>query len=148
MTAPAARDSLTAMKRLLAILLITASALLGAGAVDGVGAADAKPSTIVPGKYRATQAVGGFTIPLPASNARIVGRLLYIDYYGTGAPNTYTYALKPTKRGMIASFFGRSQAGQWVGHIDFVKTSYGYRGVSYAYGPLAGGEVILHRVRR
>jgi len=138
------------MKRLLAVLLITASALLGTGAADGLGAgtADAAPSTIVPGKYRATQALGGVTIPLPASNARIVGRMLYLDYYGTGAPNTYTYALKPTKRGMTASLFGRSQAGQWVGHIDFVKTPYGYRGTSYAYGPIAGGEVILRKVRR
>jgi len=144
MTTGAARDSLTAMKRLLVLLLVTASALLG-GVVNGLGSAEAAPSTIVPGKYRA-QTISYGVIPLPESNVRIVGCTMYQDTYGVGPDNLNPWKLKPTKNGMVAST-AHDPATLWWGRVDFVKTSYGYKGVVIAYG-VPVGDMILRKVRR
>jgi hypothetical protein len=139
----------TAMKKLLAVFLITASVLLGAGTAAGqfgVGAADAKPkaSTIVPGRYTAQFFIYG-AVPTPLSNARIVGQTLYQDYYGIGPRNTYTLPLTPTKRGMIASY-GRDRLTQWFYRVEFRKTGYGYKGVVYNWGGIAMGDWVLRKV--
>ena len=109
----------------------------------GAGHAEAK---IEPGRYVIKQAPYG--IPLPEANARVVGNTMYTDWYGIGAPNTFTRAIIPTKRGGNSSQFGASPQGQWLQRTEFHKTPNGYVGTVYSYGGLYGGTEYLQKTTR
>lgn len=128
------------MKRLIVALALAFVTVLGMGGVT-VGETSAAPSKIVPGRYSAKYVASG-VVPMPNANARIVGRTLMMDYYGTGSPRTYVYTLTPTKRGMIASY-ARDEVSKWYFRIDFRQTRNGYRGVIWNWGGIPVADLTL-----
>ncbi|WP_341258026.1 hypothetical protein [Gordonia malaquae] len=127
------------MKKMIVVLLAAAALCLGLPA--GAGTAEARIET---GRYTA-QFMSYGVMPTPLAHARIIGNTYYQDYYGVGPRNATTFRLFPTKRGMIAAP-ANDPVSLWYHRIDFRKTSYGYKGVSYAWG-VPMGDMILRKVR-
>ena len=127
------------MKKLVATALIGGAAL--GGVILGAGNSDAK---IEPGHYKSRVLIYG-VIPLPESNAHVVGNRIYEDVFGFGPRNYYTYKIIPTKDGGTA--YRDVPNGRQISVTPYKKTRYGYKGENKLGGVVPNGATELRRVR-
>jgi hypothetical protein len=109
----------------------------------GAGDSDAK---IKPGQYKQQNLIYG-VIPMPESNARVIGNGLYTDYYGIGPWNLQRQQIQPTKHGGVAALTA-DPVMQWFGRTEFRRTENGYVGTTYSWGVPVGDVLLKERPRR
>ncbi|OCH83154.1 hypothetical protein [Gordonia sp. UCD-TK1] len=129
------------MKRLIAGALIAGTAVFGL--TVGAGDSDAK---IKPGNYKQQQLIYGF-VPMPESNARVIGNGMYTDYYGIGPWNLQRQQIQQTPHGGVVAHTA-DPVMQWFPRTEFRRTKNGYVGTMYSWGVPLGSALLKEQPRR